>query len=89
MIHETHDHLQANVNFGKCQLDLYHTPYSTYMQFVIQQILRIKSLATCILFKKIIRLALLPPGAFYDQLDSNPDSDSKQLDPDSDSDSRK
>ena len=29
------------------------------------------------------RLALLPPVAFYDQLDSNRDSDSKQLDSDS------
>ncbi len=32
---------------------------------------------------------LLPPGDWYGQLDSNPDSDSKQLDSDSDSDSRK
>ncbi len=39
--------------------------------------------------KKIYRLALLPIGAFYIQLDSNPDSDSKQLDSDSDPDSRK
>ena len=28
-------------------------------------------------------MPLLPLGAFYDQLDSNPDSDSKQLDSDS------
>ncbi len=35
--------------------------------------------------KILYRLALLTPGAIYDQLDSNPDSDSKQLDPDSDS----
>ena len=32
---------------------------------------------------------MLPPGALYGQLDSNPDSDSKQVDSDSDSDSRK
>ncbi len=36
-------------------------------------------------YNKIYRLALLPAGAFYIQLDSNLDSDSKQLDPDSDS----
>ncbi len=33
----------------------------------------------------IYRLTLLPPGAVYEQLVSNPDSDSKQLDSDSDS----
>ncbi len=31
------------------------------------------------------KLALLPSGAFYDEVDSNPDSDSNQLDSDLDS----
>ena len=34
-------------------------------------------------------LVLQLPGAFHDQLDSNPDSDSSCLDSDSDPDSRK
>ena len=33
--------------------------------------------------KYLYGLALLPPGALSDQMDSNPDSDSKQLDSDS------
>ncbi len=40
-------------------------------------------------FESGFRLALLPDGSFYGQLDSNPYSDSKQLDPDLDLDSRK
>ncbi len=34
---------------------------------------------------QMYELALLPPGPLYDKVDSNPDSDSKQLDSDSDS----